>query len=86
MGARRGLLERASAGTGTSPIQAGSGEFTCDFAVLEPDPAPVTTIAWRLAHLTVGVFGERTASHFGGPPIDYPTYDYPGTAGRRCAT
>ena len=67
-------------GTGTAPIQAGSGEFTCDFAVPEPDPAPVTTIAWRLAHLTVGIFGERAASHFGGPPIDYLTYDYPGTA------
>ena len=67
-------------GTGTAPIQAGSGEFTCDFAVPEPDPAPVTTIAWRLAHLTVGIFGERAASHFGGPAIDYPTYDYPGTA------
>ena len=67
-------------GTGTAPIQAGSGEFTCDFAVPKPDPAPVTTIAWRLAHLTVGIFGERVASHFGGPSIDYPTYDYPGTA------
>ena len=45
-------------GTGTAPIQAGSGEFTCDFAVPEPDPAPVTTIAWRLAHITVGIFGD----------------------------
>jgi hypothetical protein len=68
-------------GTGTAPMQAGSGEFTCDFAVPEPEPAPVTTIAWRLAHLTVGIFGARAASHFGGPAYDYLTYDYPGTAG-----
>jgi DinB superfamily len=67
-------------GTGTAPIQAGSGEFTCDFAVPEPDPAPVTAIAWRLAHLTVGVFGARAASHFGGRAFDYQTYDYPWAA------
>lgn len=66
--------------SGSAPIQAGSGEFTCDFAVPEPDPPPVTTIAWRLAHVTIGVFGARAASHFGGPPIDYPSYDYPGDA------
>ena len=35
------------------------------------EPEPVTTIAWRLAHIIVGVFGARDASHFGGPPVDY---------------
>lgn len=67
-------------GTGTAPMQVGSGEFTCDYAYPEPDPAPVTTIAWRLAHITVGVFGARSASHFGGLEFDYEKYDYPGTA------
>lgn len=67
-------------GTGTAQIQAGSGDFTVDFEHPEPDPAPVTSIAWRIAHLLVGVFGERNASHFGGPPVDYFSYDYPGTA------
>ncbi len=67
-------------GTGTAPMQVGAGAFTLDFAFPEPQPAPVTTIAWRLAHLLVGVFGARVASHFGGPPADYDTYDYPGTA------
>ncbi|MDQ3455605.1 MAG: DinB family protein [Actinomycetota bacterium] len=67
-------------GTGTAPMAAGSGAFTIDFALPEPEPAPVTTIAWRLAHLLVGVFGERNARHFGGPPVSYPDYDYPGTA------
>lgn len=71
---------------GTAPpdypgaIQAGSGDWVVDFAVPEPDPAPVTTIAWRIAHLLVGVLGVRMAGHFNGPPMDYFSYDYPGTA------
>jgi DinB superfamily len=36
-----------------------------DFALPEPDPPPVTTIAWRIAHLVVGVLGARVATHFG---------------------
>jgi hypothetical protein len=67
-------------GRSTAAVQAGSGDFTIDFAFPEPDPAPVTTIAWRLGHLLVGVFGARNASHFGGPPCDYQSFDYPGTA------
>jgi hypothetical protein len=67
-------------GTSKAPIAAGSGDFTCDYAWPEPDPAPATTIAWRLAHLQIGVFGQRAASHFGGPAISYDTYDYPGDA------
>ena len=67
-------------GTSTAPIQAGGGAMTIEFAFPEPDPAPVTTIAWRIAHLVVGVFGARTASHFGGPPCDYETWDYAATA------
>ena len=55
----------------------GAGAYVMDYAFPEPQPAPVTTIAWRIGHLLVGVFGMRNASHFGGPPIDYPTYDYP---------
>ncbi|HEY0697693.1 MAG TPA: DinB family protein, partial [Micromonospora sp.] len=65
-----------------TPDAAGGGGFVADFAYPEPDPAPVTTIAWRLAHLIVGVFGMRVASHFGGPLIDYRTFDYAGTADR----
>ncbi|HHU39592.1 MAG TPA: DinB family protein [Propionibacterium sp.] len=67
-------------GAGTAPIQAGSGAYTLDFAHPEPEPAPVTSIAWRLGHLLVGVFGARVASHFGGPACDYQSYDYPATA------
>ncbi|HEY5821037.1 MAG TPA: DinB family protein [Propionibacteriaceae bacterium] len=60
--------------------EVGSGEWIIDFAIPAPEPAPVTTIAWRLGHLIVGVFGMRNASHFGGPPLDYDSYAYPGTA------
>jgi hypothetical protein len=67
-------------GTSTAPITAGRGEFTIDFAWPTPEPPPFTTIAWRLAHIIVPVLGRRTAAHFGGPPIDYDTHDYPGDA------
>ncbi|UOZ09746.1 DinB family protein [Amycolatopsis sp. WQ 127309] len=63
-----------------SDDEPGSGEFTIDFAHPAPEPPPVTTIAWRLSHILVGVLGMRTASHFGGPAMDYDSYDYPGTA------
>ncbi|MGY0022628.1 DinB family protein [Streptomyces sp. YJ-C3] len=51
-----------------------------DWAYPPPVPAPVTTIAWRIGHILVGVLGMRSAAHFGGPPVDYGTYAYPGTA------
>ena len=60
--------------------RAGAGEWQVDYGFPEPSPAPVTTIAWRLAHLVVGVFGARNHSHFDGPPADYDSWDYPGTA------
>jgi DinB superfamily len=67
-------------GASNAPVQAGSGDFTIDFAFPEPDPPPVTTIAWRLAHIIVGVFGARAGSHFGGAPMDYQGHAYAGTA------
>src|SRR3984957_1159848 len=67
-------------GESTAPISAGSGDFTMDFAWPQPDPPPVTTIAWRLAHTIVGCLGMRTASHFGGPAMAYDTFPYAGTA------
>lgn len=67
-------------GTSSAPIQAGSGAFTMDLADPQPAPPPVTTISWRLCHVLVFVLGARIARHFDGPPIDYLTYDYPGSA------
>jgi hypothetical protein len=58
----------------------GSGDFTGDWAWPAPDPAPVTTIAWRIAHVAMGCFGMRNAAHFGGPPVDPGTFEYAGTA------
>jgi len=58
----------------------GTGPFTVDFAWPEPSPAPVTTIAWRLAHIIVGVFGVRAANHFGAAPVSYADFPYAGTA------
>ena len=58
----------------------GSGDYTVDFAFPHPVPPPVTTIAWRLAHIIVGCLGMRNAAHFGGPPVDYQTHEYAGTA------
>jgi hypothetical protein len=76
----RGAWNVRPRGTGSAPIQAGRGEFTIDFALPEPDPAPVTTIAWRIGHLVVGVLGARAAGHFGAPPVDYDSHEYPGDA------
>jgi hypothetical protein len=47
-----------------------------DFAYPAPQPEPFTTIAWRLAHVIVGVLAMRNHSHFGGPPADYQSWPY----------
>jgi hypothetical protein len=67
-------------GESSAPIAVGAGEYVVEFAFPQPDPPPVTTIAWRLAHLIVGVFGARVASHFGGPPLDWEKFEYADTA------
>src|SRR5215469_6367801 len=67
-------------GTSQAPIAAGTGDFVIEYAYPAPEVPPVTTIAWRLGHIIVAVFGERNASHFGGPPAGYRTSSYAGTA------
>lgn len=67
-------------GASTAPRTAGSGAYVWEFAYPPPDPPPVTTIAWRLGHIITGVFGERNASHFGGPPVDFHSFDYAASA------
>lgn len=68
----------------SSPDQHGTGGWTIDFSVPVPEPAPVTTIGWRLAHVIVGVFGTRAASHFDAQfswgTADYDSWPYAGTA------
>jgi hypothetical protein len=68
------LRPRAEAKTRMS---AGSGDWVMDFDMPEPNPAPVTTTAWRIGHILVGIFAMRIATHFGGPATDYNSYDYP---------
>lgn len=72
-------------GRSDAPVQGGSGELVIEFAFPEPDPAPFTTIAWRLGHVLVGVLGTRNATHFGHEPTDYFGYDYPVTAAEALA-
>lgn len=66
-------------GESTAPMSLGAGEFTMDYAAPPRDREPVTTIAWRLAHL-IDVFGPPGVPHFGGPHAGRPAADYPGTA------
>ncbi|MEX5296718.1 DinB family protein [Kocuria sp. CPCC 205268] len=63
-----------------TPLQTGGAELVVDFAYPEPVPAPFTTIAWRLAHLVVGVLAVRSHGHFAGPEASYGTWVYAGTA------
>ena len=46
----------------------------------EPTPPPITTIAWRLGHIAIGIFGARAANHFGDGGVGYETTDWPLTA------
>ena len=61
-------------GVGPGP----DGCFRPDRPAPDPDPPPVTTIAWRLGHITVDVLELRDGRHFGrGTPHGT---DWPGTA------
>jgi hypothetical protein len=66
-------------GASPAPLSLGAAEFTMDFGEPPHDREPVTTIAWRLAHLIVG-FAETNGTHFGGPPAHVSTYAYAGSA------
>jgi hypothetical protein len=66
-------------GTSSAPVSLGAGEFTMDYARPPHDRQPVTTIAWRLAHLT-DVFGSPAAPHFSAALAGRPSVGYSGTA------
>ncbi len=61
-------------------LEIGRGGWVIDYAFPAPDPPPVTTIAWRLIHVVVGVLGQRNARYFGGPPCEWDDYACPATA------
>lgn len=64
----------------SAAMQVGGGHMVIEFEFPEPVPAPVTTIAWRLGHVIVGVLAARVAGHFGGPSASYDTWHYAATA------
>jgi hypothetical protein len=49
---------------------------TADFSYPPPQPESFTTIAWRMAHIIVGVLAMRNHVHFGAPPVDYRCWPY----------
>lgn len=79
------VRRRDDAAPATATARVGAGEWMLDYGHPEPDPAPVTTIAWRLAHVITGVLGQRAHSHFGGPRADYDSWAYAGTAAEALA-
>jgi len=68
--------------SGCWTIRAGvdGGAATIDYEWPEPVPPPVTTIAWRMGHIAVGVFGTRAANHFGDGGVTYEDTEWPLTA------
>ena len=63
----------------------GDGTFSVDLQTSpEPDPAPFTTIAWRMTHL-MQIFGERASRQFGDGTFDRTTMYVPGTANEALA-
>jgi hypothetical protein len=56
------------------------GAWQIDWAWPTPDPAPVTTIAWRLAHIGSVALGIRWSSHFGDGSHNLETIAWPSSA------
>lgn len=66
-------------GEGSAPSSVGSSKFVMDYAEPLPHPNPVTTIAWRLAHL-IECLGSPTALHFQPRTSESPDLEFAGTA------
>ncbi|MEU1984262.1 DinB family protein [Nocardia sp. NPDC019395] len=64
--------------SGMWTVRPADGGFVCDFAIPAPEPAPVTTIGWRLGHVIVLL--ASGSERFGGPPVDFASFRYAGTA------
>jgi hypothetical protein len=57
------------------------GRWQWEHAWPPPDPAPFTTIAWRICHIGSGVLGFRASNHFGdGSQADESKITWPTTA------
>jgi hypothetical protein len=62
-----------------SPGTYGAGDWRLEYAAPDPEPAPVTTIAWRLGHLFAG-FALRWEWTFGGRQKLGDALEFAGTA------
>jgi uncharacterized damage-inducible protein DinB len=58
----------------------GNGKYLADYQTPEPDPPPVTTIAWRLSHIAGAILAWCNASQFGGSNFEVAAFECPGTA------
>jgi hypothetical protein len=75
-------------GESRAPKTLGAGDYLIDLAAEDLDPPPVTTIAWRLAHIIVGCFVMRLDNReFNGPETyggsyqaGYESFGYAATA------
>lgn len=65
---------------------AADGRATLDGRNPAPDPPPVTTIAWRMTHLSFHVLGIRTSTHFGDGSLTMKSATLPVTADDAVAT
>lgn len=60
----------------------GAGEWVVELPPREPEQPPMSTIAWRLAHVAIDIFGVRASNHFGdgsfhGDSVEWePTADF----------
>lgn len=61
-------------------VRSAEDGFVADFTIPPPEPAPVTTIAWRLGHLVFLL--ESGLQRFGGPTVHFASYRYPETPER----
>ena len=66
-------------GTSSAPMSFGAGEYAMEYGEQPHEREPVTTIAWRLAHLIV-VFASTNGEHFGRAVASESTFRYAGTS------
>ncbi|MCZ2850969.1 DinB family protein [Modestobacter sp. VKM Ac-2978] len=88
----RGRLDQRLAGLGDAeyldePVDGAwsvrrgdDGSWTADWAHPAPDPAPVTTIAWRLWHLASDCFADYLAQTPSGRPLAVTGREWHGDA------
>jgi DinB superfamily len=64
----------------TTKFANGRGEWVVDYDLPEPDPAPFTTIGWRVLHLTLVIAGYLDVLDGYGGDVPWDEYEIPGTA------